>query len=148
MSIEELSEASAIEFGINKLAEVGDFRLHDPKDILRLGRSLVVVSGRGFVKLARLSVKDYQLSENIKQASSVCEFSISPGGAFKELALSCLTYPSLDSLTSDPTMELDKWEARVKCHPLLKHATKAWPYYSRAMVQCQIKRTCLSILQV
>jgi hypothetical protein len=29
-------------------------------------------------------------------------------------------------------MALDEWKIRLERHPLLKHATKAWPYYFRA----------------
>lgn len=130
LTLEELHEAVAIEDGLDRLDE--ESLLSRPQEILSLCGSLLSVSDQGHVRLAHLSVKEYLLSTQIRQHSSVAKFAMAPSEANRELAAYCLTYLSFQELTSGPSRSADAYADRLKRHPLLKHAATGWAYYFRA----------------
>lgn len=134
LTLYELQEAIAIDPGVKTHHEVEESRLNDPRDILSLGSSLLSVTETGHVKLAHLSVLDYLQSTEI-QDSDVSVFKMSPGSANSELAMSCLSYLSLDSLSSGPVGSQSAWEARCVQHPLFGHAAVGWSYYRRSSLK-------------
>ncbi|KAI0425674.1 hypothetical protein F5Y09DRAFT_352082 [Xylaria sp. FL1042] len=132
LKIEELHEAIALDVDADTIEEVEECRLNDPKDIFSLGGSLITVSEGGEIRLAHLSVKDYLLSIDLRGDVKVSTFGMRPKQANEELARYCLAYLLLDSLTWGPALTIEKWEARLTRHPLLRHVAKAWTYYFRA----------------
>jgi hypothetical protein len=131
LTLEELQEAIAIEPGVYTYEMIEEARLHDPKDILRLGSSLLYVTEAGHVKLGHLSVLDYLQSEEIKSSSDVGVFALNSEDAKQEMAKSCLTYLFLDSIASGPVDARHEWDVRFEQHPLFEHASVSWPYYLR-----------------
>lgn len=131
LTLENLREAIAVEYDVTEIEEIEESRLHNPRDILIVASSLLIVSEDGHVKLAHLSVKDYLLSAEIRGTPSIAVFSISLGEVYRELALDCLAYLSLKSLSTGPSTTTEDWESRLTSHPLLRHAAKGWTYYTR-----------------
>lgn len=132
LTLDELHEAVAVDADTDTLEAVRECRLTHPRDILSIGSSLLSVSGAGYIRLAHLSVKDYLLSDELKNNLALSMFYLTPEEANHELATDCITYLTLDTFASGPVEKAEDWEARLWNHPLLKHASKSWSYYFRA----------------
>lgn len=141
LTLEELHVAVAIECDMTTLEEVQESRIYNPKLLLTLGGSFINVSEKDHIRLAHLSVKNNLLSTDLKNALEISTFSFSSEEASQELAINCFTYLSLDSMGSGPCNTSIDWTNRLKAHPLLKRASKAWSYYFRAAHSTQQLKT-------
>jgi len=131
VTLEELHSAIAIEHDCEELDE--DSCLSSAEEIIAVCGSLITVStnGPGHVRLAHLSVKDYLLSEDIRNGPATA-FALNQTASYRELALDCLTYLSFRSFQSGPSTSKDEFAARLANYPFLRHATTSWTYYLRA----------------
>lgn len=128
LSLKQVHEAIAIELGTSQIDD--ESRLISPRDIIDLCGSLVTVSDYGIVTLAHLSVKEYLLSESIRE-SRVSNFALTADDAIIDMAMSCLTYLSFEEFASGPATSNTLFEQRLQRYPFLKHAAVAWTYYVR-----------------
>ena len=122
LQVEEIAEAVMIQPGRFSLR--AEERLRDPRDILEICSSLVVLSPQGEVRLAHYSVKEFLISERIGQ-SSASAFAIIPGDADKDMATVCLTY----LLSFNPPSSLR--EVNSVEFPLLHYSAQNWYRHAR-----------------
>ena len=130
LTISEVYEAVAIERGTECLDE--DPRLGSTTDILILCGNLISLSDRGHLGLAHLSVKDYLLSQTIRNEGKVSEYALDANSAYADLAMDCLTYLQFSELATGPSTSAEAYAQRLEQLPFLKHAATAWPYYVRS----------------
>ncbi|KAK9792863.1 hypothetical protein SCARD494_06731 [Seiridium cardinale] len=134
LTIEQLWEAVAIEEGSSRIDE--EARLRSTSDILVLGNSLITTAQEGKqVKLAHLSVRDYLLSASIVQDPSLSKFCLGQIDGDARIAIYCLTYLMFSDLGDGPADSAEAYLERLRCMPLLKYASKAWPYHVRRAKQ-------------
>ncbi|KAJ4051592.1 hypothetical protein NW758_003932 [Fusarium oxysporum] len=129
LSLTELHESLAIEPNMDHICEEAAL-LISPEDIQDLCGNLIVVTAKGNVMLAHLSVKDYLLSVAIKR-SRASIFAFSESEANIQNALSCLTYLSFADFRSGPAGSADDFESRLLRYPFLYHASIWWAAYVR-----------------
>ncbi|KAL5623863.1 hypothetical protein FOBRF1_003113 [Fusarium oxysporum] len=129
LSLGELHESLAIEPNMDHICEEAAL-LISPEDIQDLCGNLIVVTAKGNVMLAHLSVKDYLLSDAIKR-SRASIFAFSESEANIQNALSCLTYLSFADFRSGPAGSADDFESRLLRYPFLYHASIWWAAYVR-----------------
>lgn len=131
ITLEELHSAIAIEHGLDELDE--DSCLSSAQEIIAVCGCLITVStnGPGHVRLAHMSVKDYLLSEGIRNGPA-SPFALGQLSGNCELALDCFTYLSYSSFRSGPSLSEEDFALRLKNYPFLRHAATAWTYYLRA----------------
>jgi hypothetical protein len=84
LTLVELPEAIAIDESLDYIDDQS--RLNDPETILKLCGSHLSTSPSGHAQLAHLSVRDYLLSDEIKQSRIASYFAIAPVEAKHELA--------------------------------------------------------------
>lgn len=142
MTRKEIHEALAKEMKLDHIDE--ESRLHDPRYVVTLCGSLVSVSQQGYVGLAHLSVKDYLLSNDIQESKHASYFAMSLAESKRELAIWCLSYLSMATLSSGPVSSRCDYVERLENHPFLKHASICWAYYVLAAEECpQLKNLVL-----
>ncbi|KAJ9412638.1 hypothetical protein QL093DRAFT_2548541 [Fusarium oxysporum] len=129
LSLGELHESLAIEPNMDHICEEAAL-LISPEDIQDLCGNLIVVTAKGNVMLAHLSVKDYLLSDASKR-SRASIFAFSESEANIQNALSCLTYLSFADFRSGPAGSADDFESRLLRYPFLYHASIWWAAYVR-----------------
>jgi hypothetical protein len=131
ITLDELHSAIAIEQGVDELDE--DSCLSSAQEIMAVCGSLITVSSAtpGHVRLAHLSVKDYLLSDNIRNGPA-SSFALRKVSGNCELALDCFTYLSFRSFQGGPATSAEDFDARLADYPFLRHAATAWTYYLRA----------------
>lgn len=130
LTLLQLWEALAIEKDSDRIDD--ECRLRSPQDILDLGHSLVTVTSNGYVMLAHLSVRDYLLSEEIKQDAETSRFFLQPEKRQLEIAQDCLTYLYFTELSCGPSASEEDYLTRLKRLPLLGYAGRYWFYHARA----------------
>ena len=128
LTLEELHSAIAIEQGSEELDH--DSCLASTSDILGMCGSIITVSEEGYVQLAHLSVKDYLVSDEIREGPASV-FSLSPTLGKLELAVDCFTYLSFRDFRTGPCQSAEAFATRLAAHPFLRHASTAWTYYLR-----------------
>jgi hypothetical protein len=128
LTLEELHSAIAIEQGSEELDH--DSCLASTSDILGMCGSLITVSEEGYVQLAHLSVKDYLVSDEIREGPASV-FALSPTLGKLELAVDCFTYLSFRNFRTGPCQSAEAFATRLAAHPFLRHASTAWTYYLR-----------------
>ncbi|KAF5666821.1 heterokaryon incompatibility protein het-E-1 [Fusarium circinatum] len=142
LKLHELWEALAIEQGRDDID--GEFRLRSPQDILILTNSLVTVSSEGYVMLAHLSVRDYLLSEDIRQNSETAKFALELRACHMEIAKDCLTYLSFSDLASGPSTTEQGYLRRLRDLPFISYASRYWFYHAlHAENSEEVHRSCL-----
>ncbi|KAH4986916.1 hypothetical protein HBH69_015840 [Parastagonospora nodorum] len=129
ITLDELHSAIAIEHGLDELDE--DSCLSSAQEIVAVCGCLITVSTTGYVRLAHLSVKDYLLSEGIRNGPA-SSFALGQLAGNCELALDCFTYLSYGSFRSGPSCSEEDFALRLKNYPFLRHAATTWTYYLRA----------------
>jgi len=134
MFLDEMYEAIAIEPDTSWIDE--ESRLISPHDIIDLCGSLVSVSDHRFVALAHLSVKEYLLSDCIRDGKA-SNFALTADRASINIAISCLTYLSFEEFASGPAIGSMSFKERLRRFPLLEYAAVAWPYHVRQVGQPQ-----------
>lgn len=129
LTLEELWEAIAIEPGSSSIDD--ESRLRSPQDLMALGHSLISVTTDGHVRLAHLSVRDYLLSNPIRQHPVLSRFALDPSKAHDELARDCLTYLEFGEFRKGPCQSDTAYCDRIKRHPLARYVSTAWSYHIR-----------------
>ena len=130
MRIDEMVEVLAIE----STCFSPEQRLPDPRDILTICSTMVSVSaaatndtstqttGSQELMLAHFSVKEYLISDRLKNAS-ICRYHITSSSANLSIAKTCLTYllhfESPTILTPDFSQEF----------PFIRYAAEFWPWH-------------------
>jgi hypothetical protein len=127
LALAELHECLAIEPDMDHIDE--ESQLSSPMDIYDLCGSLIALTAEGEVILAHLSVKDYLLSDAIKQGKA-SKFSISELEANAENTLKCLKYLSFAEFRNGPSRNADEFEARLDNNRFLNHASRWWATYA------------------
>jgi len=128
VTLEELHSAIAIEQGVDQLDE--ESYLGNAQDILEMCGSLINMTEHGQVRLAHMSVKDYLLSQEIRNGPASA-FALDIKDSNRELAVACFTYLSFQDLQSGPCQSAEAFAARLTTYPFLRHASTAWTYYLR-----------------
>ena len=169
MHLTEVAEAVIIEPGISEIDE--DDRLRRPEDLLDIGKSLFVQNPTGnpvepFLELSHYSVKEYLLSERIKEGQAAV-FAIDQTCAETNNATCLLTYLGLDVFEDiwqafhaetwdladiqDIRFELDfltqQHEKRLKEYPLLLYAGQnCFTHHCKTeAVQCNVSSLVRSL---
>jgi hypothetical protein len=125
LTLLELHDAIAINPELDFLDE--ESQLSSPQDILDLCSSLTTVTDSGTIQLAHASVKDYLLSDKIKN-SPAAEFAMNPEDSMISIARCCLAYLSFKEFETGPAVSYHDFKTRLTRFPLLNHAAVAWPY--------------------
>ncbi|EXK83840.1 hypothetical protein FOQG_11998 [Fusarium oxysporum f. sp. raphani 54005] len=142
LKLHELWEALAIEQGRYDIDD--EFRLRSPQDILILTNSLVTVSSEGYVMLAHLSVRDYLLSDDIRQNSETAKFALELRTCHMEMAKDCLTYLFFSELASGPSTTEQEYLCRLEDLPLISYASRYWFYHAlHAENSEEVHKLCL-----
>jgi len=126
LTLVELHECLAIELDMDHIDE--ESQLSSPMDIYDLCGNLITVTADGGVILAHLSVKDYLLSEAIKNGAASA-FALAEPEANAENGLKCLTYLSSAEFRSGPARSANEFQGRLFDYPFLRHASKYWSSY-------------------
>jgi hypothetical protein len=125
LTLLELHDAIAIDPELDFLDE--ESQLSSPQDIFDLCSSLTTVTDTGTIQLAHASVKEYLLSDKIKN-SPTADFALNPKESMIGIARCCLAYLSFKELESGPAISYEEYKLRMARFPLLNHAAIAWPY--------------------
>jgi hypothetical protein len=120
----ELHDAIAIDPELDFLDE--ESQLSSPQDIFDLCGSLTMVTSTGTIQLAHSSVKEYLLSDKIKN-STAADFALDPKGSMIDIARYCLAYLSFKEFDTGPAASYEDYKMRLARYPLLIHAAIAWP---------------------
>lgn len=120
LTLLELEEARQIQRGQRRLNR--DFRPFDlPRTIKRACGPLIRIHSNDTVNLSHFSVKEFLISQRSQGPAAFLE-----GGPaiHKEIAMSCVTYLTLDDFSSDAKQIYD--ENLSTTHPLSNYATAYW----------------------
>lgn len=129
LSLLELSEAAILESDDTTLDQ--DSRLKEPEVLLEICHGFIShessMIGKGEVKLAHSSVKDYLLSDHVRNASQgdpYFAFNAEEGNEI--LMQKCLTYLMFDDFTPGVATSATQVEWRFDTFPLLDYAAYYW----------------------
>lgn len=96
----------------------------NPEDVIELCGSLVSQSGNGSVGLAHYTVKEFLVSESLKEAMP--QFWVGNSEVHTELASVCLTYLCYDDFSEDQHGSGDVLLQKFEEYKLLPYAVQAW----------------------
>ncbi|KAF7980071.1 hypothetical protein HWV62_39860 [Athelia sp. TMB] len=124
LSENELVDVIAVDFSTRSIPSFDeDLRYFNPADMMSLCSGLVT-AGWGTVKLAHMSVKDFLVSERIKDGPA-SYFSINEALAHSIITKTCLS--CILHLGNRPSVN----ESTVNSFPLVMYAVEHWIYHMR-----------------
>ena len=130
LSLLELSEAAVLEDGDTTLDQ--DSRLRQPEVLLEICHGFIshdtstLTSGKGEVKLAHASVKEYLLSDHVRSAAGDDFFSLHATKGNETLMRRCLTYLMFDDFEEGVAPNMTGVLQRQNQFPLLNYAAFHW----------------------
>ena len=131
LSLRELSEAAVLEPDDTTLNQ--DSRLREPEVLLEICHGFMShepsapASGNGNVRLAHSSVRDYLLSEHVRDSTHGDPFfalNVTEGN--ESLMQQCLTYLMFDDFTAGVAYDRKGVRMRHRQFPLLEYAANYW----------------------
>lgn len=130
LSLLELSEAAILESDDTTLDQ--DSRLREPEVLLEICHGFIShepfpPEGKGEVKLAHSSVRDYLLSDHVRDGTHGDPyFALNADEGNKMLMQKCLTYLMFDDFTAGVATDAAQVRARHRQFPLLDYAAYHW----------------------
>ncbi|KAL4876756.1 ankyrin repeat-containing domain protein [Aspergillus karnatakaensis] len=124
LTLEELAECASIDYQSPEMSFDFDAVFTDPQDVVELCGSLVVISSEGHVALAHYTVKEFLVSEHIKEVMP--HFWIGSEDVHAELASVCLTYLCYDDFDQNEDQSGDVILQHFEEYKFFKYAVHNW----------------------
>ncbi|KAL2793672.1 ankyrin repeat-containing domain protein [Aspergillus keveii] len=124
LTLDELAECVSLDPASGEDAFDFDAVFTDPEDVVELCGSLVIISSEGTVALAHYTVKEFLVSDHIKEVMPT--FFVGCDEVHAELATVCLTYLCYDDFSGIPDENGETLLQNYSEYKFLKYAVQSW----------------------
>lgn len=145
LSLDELSECIGMDLDEETEAMDFDTVMTDPKDILTLCGSLVTLSSEGHVSLAHYTVKEFLISDTIRD--NMGHFYVGGDEVEAELARTCLIYLNYNDFIAGAKPSEEGLRDLLGEYKFLEYASQSWAIHAHLCDESGVEEACMRLLQ-